>query len=147
MEAQESRLLAVKSEALDAQDALENRVLTVKSEKLDAEEAAAKSREEVSAVKEHKRKLDEELDQQRKKLRATEGELEEQKEQLESYNCVICLATKATIGYLPCGHVCVCCGCDATYQGGPDQPAAAGKRSCPSCRGEIDKVHRAFVGC
>ena len=49
--------------------------------------------------------------------------------------CVICLESRRSHVFLPCGHLCCCEGCI---------PKANGQ--CPLCRQSISETHRVFVG-
>ena len=47
--------------------------------------------------------------------------------------CTICLEGAATIGFLPCRHVCVCRACS-------DQTLSSSYNHCPICRNDVNGV-------
>ena len=136
LEAEQATLL---SRVQDREDTAEACLATVKIEKNESEEALAQTTH-------LKRKVEEELDEVSKRARTTEEALEQKMEQLEQLNCISCMRFRATVAYLPCVHIVHCEGCDRAYQGGPNQAAAAGLRTCPTCRGDIESTGKAYVG-
>ena len=57
---------------------------------------------------------------------------------LPADECVICMSARRTTAMDPCGHFCMCDGCAAACL------AAGGERSCPLCRGAVEKTLRIF---
>ena len=84
----------------------------------------------------------------RERLEATASEFKEQRDVLELFEeerssldgeCCICQARPATRAMVPCGHWCVCDTCGRrAHQGRREE------RTCPLCRGQVDRVVRIF---
>ena len=121
------------------EDSAAGRLSVVKLEKAEATEA-------LEQTTQLKRKAEDERDEAHKRAKTAEEELEHKVEQLEQLNCISCEEARVTVAYLPCFHVLLCEACDRKWQGGPDRAAAAGSRTCPSCRGAIASTGKAHVG-
>ena len=53
--------------------------------------------------------------------------------------CVVCLSTRAKVGCVPCGHLCVCAGCMP-----PNLRPAGPMRKCPVCRKDVAQLLKVF---
>lgn len=61
------------------------------------------------------------------------------KKEKEDKSCVVCMANKRSVAFVPCGHVCCCPEC-ARKLSKLDTPL-----KCPECRGKIERVQRLFL--
>jgi hypothetical protein len=70
----------------------------------------------------------------RKKARRIDDRQNKLSEIQESKECVVCLSSKRTHAFVPCGHMCVCNGCAVSIQG----------RKCPICRKSSQQIIKIF---
>ena len=54
--------------------------------------------------------------------------------------CVICMSTKKTHEFIPCGHMCLCEGCAALIE----RSDGENRKQCPICRTESVQIMKVF---
>lgn len=73
-----------------------------------------------------------------------EERFEREQNGVPSTECVVCMAACVSTVLLPCGHLCLCTSCAASFQKLRTAPESKGI-SCPLCRLPVDNMARVFL--